>query len=345
MDIQNYRLATNEEVPDDVVATYLAESSRKFSEETRTFHLSRLPQLRSEKCNAVGCPICEEVFTFRSLQIDHLIPVKVYCRYEMFRHSDHTTRNSRLGGLLKEAHNDISNLMLICQTCNRGKSEEILSKTDYEHLAKVTNDDKYEENYKTLQSILRNAESDFFFRGKATRSSARIRTGGGAPARASGGFARSQRMNPMGPPPEEVHKNNIENQITSHLSRGRPAWDDGVHAHLVQSQTVKDQQINGRLCFCCFGIFRDPAFQIDHIRAVSNSAATLTKAQYNDPQNLIPVCRTCNGAKGASFAIQKQWYEDQIKRRIIQKLPGLALDSENYDDAVATRDRVFGLSG
>ena len=143
--------------------------------------------------------------------------------------------------------------------------------------------------------------------------------------------------------------NGIHNLVVNYLSQGRVAWTvtmAGLEA-IQPSQAFTNEE--GRLCFYCMGLFKKQAFQVDHINPSHGRNETTTS--YNNPGNLIPVCRTCNTSK-AERGLSTNWLEERIRLRIEEGLPGLELidgdhgqniDEEVIDFARRVRVQLIGL--
>src|SRR5262249_46334483 len=64
----------------------------------------------------------------RSMQIDHIIPARIYIRYKLFRQRNQVAgddHDSRTQGQreLRNAYNDTANLLLCCAKCNSGEQQ------------------------------------------------------------------------------------------------------------------------------------------------------------------------------------------------------------------------------
>jgi 5-methylcytosine-specific restriction endonuclease McrA len=125
-------------------------------------------------------------------------------------------------------------------------------------------------------------------------------------------------------------------------------WSITASSLLSFQPTRSFSNEEGRLCFYCLGLFKKQAFQIDHINPASQRAPN--PAVYSNPTNLIPVCRTCNTAKGIK-SLSTFWLDEQIAARQREGLPGVEnavgvttpVPYPSYLDFVkAQRARVLG---
>jgi 5-methylcytosine-specific restriction endonuclease McrA len=114
----------------------------------------------------------------------------------------------------------------------------------------------------------------------------------------------------------------IHNVVVDMLARQRPAFTLTAQYLMAYqpTRTFINANEEGRLCFYCLGLFKKQAFQIDHINPASGRSGVPTV--YSDATNLIPVCRSCNTAKGIKY-LSTQWLDEQIAERQRQNLPGV----------------------
>ena len=131
--------------------------------------------------------------------------------------------------------------------------------------------------------------------------------------------------------PQVVVLSKIDRIITATLVNARPAWFGDTRRRLWHTQDLDiGLDFRGRLCWYCLGLYRDVAFQIDHIIPQSGRKKH-TRQSYNKAENLIAVCRTCNTSKGKK-KLTRSLLNECIKKRQTSyfPLPGV----ENITDLI-----------
>lgn len=134
-----------------------------FDKLVRRWHMSYLPELTATgKITMINCPYCLKDVTLRSCRIDHVIPWKIYVRYQIYLKAikkadeylaefddvgdtisnqmtgkgqryklddvlpEHIIKVKGLGDLIKRYFNDRNNMLLCCNKCNSAKSNKII---------------------------------------------------------------------------------------------------------------------------------------------------------------------------------------------------------------------------
>lgn len=303
--IRNFSLAQASDVPEQLQQSY---SQSGFSPDLRAWHINRLPVYNYSRVETL-CPGCGNYFTSRGLQIDHIIPVKVYVRYRLFE--EKSKGNELSSYLVKSICSEQNNLILLCSSCNNAKSDSLLSETDFRNLsdrALTQNNKKKLANSKNLLGQLRRlkpALSDYFFKGHSWN----LR---------KPGLATNTSFNSF----ELEFLTKVELEINHNLTRSRPAWFTNTKSELLRVQFSRENaSVNARLCFYCYGLFNESTFDVDHIRPKTR-LGVLTKNKYNDPQNLLPVCATCNRSKGNEL-LSSTMLQNLVQARVAAGLPGI----------------------
>lgn len=327
-----------------------------FSEGVRNWHLARIPRFTIAAGTYITCPWCGREKDFRSMQIDHIIPIQQYCRYMLLAYSV-KNKNSylfmkdiekNLRMKLVGLYSDPKNLTLCCMKCNSGEGNTMPTQSGLVAAAARVKGSLLETRLLNLVPILREIRKlktitdqgvrvdlwSFVLNGPTWHTSARS-------TRQSTSYANK--------PGTLLGKLSIiHNVVVDKLVRSRPAWLITAQSLLASQPTQNFQNEEGRLCFYCLGLFKKQAFQIDHINPASQRATIPTV--YSDPTNLIPVCRTCNTAKGIKY-LSTQWLNEQIAARQNEGLPGVENASgiatpsgyaTYFDYAIAQRVRVLG---
>lgn len=346
MAIDTYRLpAAASDVPDNIRALY---RSGGFDKAVRDWHLARIPRYTVANAVMIMCPYCGKWKDRRSMQIDHIIPAKVYVRYKMLRGAKHFATKRRFADiLLRSAYNDKKNLVLSCMRCNSGAQDRIMDQLDYQVAAANLHGSaaalRMHNNWDTLKNIgkLQFAYvagrdlKTFVMKGcwwgqRVTRNTGRK---AGATTRETDLIRRLEL---------------IEAHVIMSLVRSRPQWTVSIAGLEADqpSQTLVNEEL--RLCYYCLGLFKKQAFQIDHINPASRRSDT--PAVYNDPTNLVPACRTCNTSKGNAY-LSTHWLDLQVQKRQTEGLPGIEHATNlvvppGYADAIAygvwCRRQIFG---
>lgn len=324
--IANYILPGHQnDVPQNLRGEYRAGG---FSEGVRNWHLERVPRLIIAAGTYITCPWCGKEKDFRSMQIDHIIPIQQYCRYKMLAHSlkhQNTPLMMRnlekdLRRLLKILYSDTRNLLLCCMKCNSGEGNTMPNQTGLRNAAAVVQGSQLETTLLNLIRILQDI-----------RRLRRIKDHGvqidlwnfihiGASWNTSPRDTRQSTSYVNSPSTMLGKLSIIHNVVVDKLVRGRPMWSITAGLLVPFQPTRNFNNEEGRLCFYCLGLFKKQAFQIDHINPASQRAEAPNV--YSDPTNLIPVCRTCNTAKGIKY-LSTQWLDDQIAARQSEGLPGI----------------------
>lgn len=323
LDIFGYSLPSAKDFA-DLTSEYRSEG---FSENVRTRHLFRLPTVVVPRCRLHLCPGCGDYFDQRSLQIDHIIPVRVICRHRMLQTKHDATapfNDIRFEIALIRANGERNNLELRCVKCNSGKSDNFPTIDD---LARELRTIKRAVRAEGDASDLAIAQAELL-KSRLLQTAITLNEITGLTDKKQkfvlDGGVRSlpfpTRYGPSLTVPGTIDDDfrAIERLIVDMLAVGRPAWDVDLFLWLLQRQPSKDvDQFIGRPCFYCLGVFGIQSFQIDHIHPTVGRPAS----DYNQPGNLIPVCRTCNTSKG-DRRLTIEWLDEQIVKRKRAGLPG-----------------------
>ena len=327
-----------------------------FSEGARNWHLERIPRLTIAAGTYITCPWCGKEKDFRSMQIDHIIPIQQYCRYKLLayslKHKDSPakmrTLEKDLRILLKVLYSDTRNLLLCCMKCNSGEGNTMPTQTGLRNAAAVVQGSLLETRLLNLLPILQDIRRLRPIKDHGVRIDLWTFVQSGASWNTSPRDTRQSTSYVSNPGTMLGKLSIIHNVIVDKLVKGRPAWSITANFLVPSQPTRKFNNEEGRLCFYCLGLFKKQAFQVDHINPASQRADVATV--YSDPTNLIPVCRTCNTAKGIKY-LSKQWLDDQIAARQKEGLPGVEDASgvvtpnayaSYLDYAKAERLRVLG---
>lgn len=292
LQVQTFALATAAAVPANVSALY---STTGFVKAVRDWHLDRLPRLTVTGGQYLVCPWCNAQKDMRSMQIDHIIPVRVYVRYELFRRLQPTTSSagegaltSRARSVLGEAYNDIANLMLCCARCNAGNRNNMPTSADLTQAIGRVPGTQLAAGLARLQGVLtrisnlptsRGIDCEDWVLNGATWNTAQVRTRGASPY--------TSRL--------QAHLSVFERLVIDAFARSRTSLTVTAAQLKLRQRVVPFTNEDHRLCFYCLGLFKKQAFHLDHVHPISGML--LTAANYNNPANLLPVCRTCNTSK------------------------------------------------
>ena len=321
--------------PQDVRDLYATGS---FPKAVRDWHLDRLPRMLIRTATYRRCPYCNKQKDSRSFQIDHVIPHKIFIRYRLYltRHSTgkDTPASTALADLqIRANYSERQNLVLACMRCNAVAQDAmptlpLIAAVIAAYPGAMANNFAYVQGVVTAINNLPAFAQNYVLNGphwNTSRMETRTRTA--SPYGGGGANASLQRQ-----------LTNQSQSITRILTGGRPDWSAGTLAALQVIQgthTVADQE--GRLCFYCLGLFKKQSFQIDHINPASGRSPA--RDVYNDPTNLIPVCRTCNTSKGDS-TLTATWLDAQIVRRQTDGLEGVE-HSRNTANASAAAGATY----
>jgi len=344
--IDVYTLPGGADVPPPEIQAQYANGS--FPEAVRDWHLDRIPRLTIAAVTYILCPWCGKNKDSRSMQIDHIIPVRIYARYQLYIRRDDVGGSGqhsrdRADAALRNAYNDTNNLLLCCMRCNSGAQATMPTTLSLGNArGRVAGTDLAMRLLELTTTLMRINSLPMHVAGVNVRAYVL----GGPTWRTS---LMSSRFDPIGASSDLKEKlTNIENVISTFLIGRRIPWTvTAAQLQATQTAQVFNNQ-EGRLCFYCLGLFKKQAFQLDHIPPASTRAATA--AVYNDPTNLIPVCRTCNTAKG-NFSLTTGWLDQQILDRQTAGLPGVEnatgvvappLHANYLEYARAQRLRVLG---
>jgi 5-methylcytosine-specific restriction endonuclease McrA len=329
-----------------------------FVEAVRDWHLARIPRLIAASGTYISCPWCGRERDIRSMQIDHIVPIQQYTRYNLLvyalKHKDNRVRMSTIEKdlriLTKTLYSDQKNLSLCCMKCNAGEGKTMptpeglraasasvagsVLETKLLNLIPFVQDMTKPRRVVKENGVNLNIK-EFILNGATWSTTAREtrQTKSVITANYSTMIAKLSL---------------IHNTVVEKLVKGRPAFTI-VANNLIPFQPSRVfNGEEGRLCFYCLGLFRKQAFQIDHINPASQRSET--PSVYSDPTNLIPVCRTCNTGKGIK-SLSTLWLDAQIAARQNEGLPGVenannVLTPHGYasylDYVKAQRLRVLG---
>lgn len=318
MSIDTYTLPAHANVvPGNIRGLY---RSGGFDKAVRDWHLARIPRYTVSNVTMIKCPYCGRWKDRRSMQIDHILPAKIYVRYSMLGKSKKIAERPRLGvAYLKNAYSDKDNLVLSCMRCNASAQDKIMDHGDYTdaqfRMHGTVAATRLMDSWGTLQDI-KKLQSRFVAGGSLKKF---VMDGIWWSLRQSRNTKRK-----VGKTKSETdlirRLELIEANVIVYLVRARPAWTV-TQASLEAEQPTRNL-VNEelRLCYYCLGLFKKQAFQIDHINPASMRSDV--PAVYNDPTNLIPACRTCNTSKGNAY-LTTMWLDAQVTRRQNEGLPGI----------------------
>ena len=111
-------------------------SASGFSQDVRDYVLAKLPKVHTS-FTPVVCAYCGKPKDFRSMELDHIIPVRAYVRYQLVQ----TYRNGpspkldEVARSAKEAYAHSQNLAFACTKCNKAKSDAFPDS----HTVRITN--------------------------------------------------------------------------------------------------------------------------------------------------------------------------------------------------------------
>lgn len=120
-DLPLVRLATYAELQASALGPF---SSSRFNEGIRNFILARLPKVPVSFVPVV-CATCNKPKDARSVELDHIIPVRSYVRYKLMEaHAGQIALpTAALSQCADAAYIDPVNLIFICKACNSAKSD------------------------------------------------------------------------------------------------------------------------------------------------------------------------------------------------------------------------------
>ena len=300
-----------------------------FVEAVRDWHLARIPRLLISSGTYILCPWCGRQRDGRSMQVDHIIPIKQYSRYNLLGYAQKNAKNlvammsleKDLRILTKALYSDQKNLLICCMKCNSGERDTMPTVTGLRDASTRVTGSLLETRLLNLIPLLQRIRllktckergvklnlNEFVLRG-ATWNTSPLQT------RSTMSLIEPGHRTLIG------RLSVIHNVVVDKLVKGRPAFTITADTLLGFQPSVKFTDQEGRLCFYCLGLFRKQAFQLDHINPASQRSGT--PAVYSDPTNLIPVCRTCNTRKGIK-TLSKLWLDAQIEARQKEGLPGV----------------------
>lgn len=312
--ISTFTIPAASDVPAAIREAYVIGS---FPTAVRDWHLERLPRFTIAGGTYITCPWCGKSKDQRSTQIDHIFPVRIYVRYKLVQLMDRVGDDDRESAerartVLDRAYNETANLLLCCMKCNTGEQQSMPTDAGLRAARERVTDSDLAARLESLRVVLRSiselsADLRSFVMNGADWPTTRV----------------SLRSSPYGVAMSRTKRrlSNIHNLVVEKLGAGsRPQWTVTTATLQGTQRTTEFHNEEGRLCFYCLGLFKKQAFQIDHINPQVNRSESVQN--YNDPTNLIPVCRTCNTVKG-SGGLSTIFLDTQITRRQTEGLPGV----------------------
>lgn len=353
----------------------------QFVGQVHDFHIDRLPRYEASVAGSI-CAYCGKLKDRRSLRLDHIIPVKAWCCWQIRdvpwqvrdekkatgakvvksgkapQSGNRKTSNSTKAVYLSKDDIDLEkkiqikldeecvkafqnddNLILCCMKCNAGKGNKQPDELgpDRRHkqyvgeLKNRTYFDRAEEFLKESDaiSIIQNCKNIM----KDIRKYDALN------------FILHQQLGSYSISQED--QNYIKNVIVRRLVGSRPNINlsDKVFK-LMQKQSPKRGDTKKlRLCLYCLGLYQKQAFALDHIRPVMRSATKPAPSakDYNDPENIVAVCSSCNSAK-SSQKLTLDFIKGRIKIRKLNEDLGLesVLTRAAVDD-LGELTRIFKL--
>lgn len=345
--------------------------ANRFVDPVRQFHLDRLPRFDVEKFEGYQCAYCGKIKDVRSLQVDHILDFRMFCRYWMLKKGYRGNETAEaLDVDCLRAYRDKTNLVLACVKCNGAKSDKkpdvkiefrkgMTPETIYEPAMRgklgPTLKSQMMQNYMHWKRISQLSTEDRNF----------VIHGIGDVDTREGDYSRAAKdKNPYGQrvefkkpartgPNLAIYKM-ITRAINTKFGRnGRPniTISRAILVTFQMSPSLVRNPKSLRLCLYCFGLFQKQAFQLDHIRPIGRKEGTswpqtyYYKNRFNDPDNLIPVCGKCNAAKHEktlSAVMLDGFYKARIDEGIVG-INDLASGRLPMDEVRALRNKIFGI--
>lgn len=368
--IERFRLATDADYAAANIR-YDTLSTNSFDAVVRQFHLDRLPRFDVARFDGFQCAYCGKIKDARSLQIDHILDYRTFCRYRMVvKGYDEKVADAVLDADCLNAFRDRTNLVLACVKCNGAKSDKkpddrivfregLAAETIYEPAMRgklgPTLKSKMMQNYMHWKRIgqLTKEDREFVLHGT-----------GDLDLRENNLPRAAKSNNPYGQRVEfgkaartgnnvEIYKKIARAIIRNLEGRGRPAVGTSktMLATFQMPPSLLRQSKSLRLCLYCFGLFQKQAFQLDHIRPIGrNPNASLAKnltnqRLYNEADNLVAVCGSCNGSKGQKVltaAVLDTCYKLRVDEGHVG-INDLTRDRFLIDEARTARNSIFGF--
>ncbi|MBN9888855.1 HNH endonuclease [Salipiger abyssi] len=297
------------------------------------------------------------------MEIDHIIPVRQYILAHMYKlySQAHSASLAEMTAEVNRLYWDPENLVCVCRLCNNRKSKKMPDKavgktpSYLDRLIKSARDSaskkKYEALKKTMQAtrtqpvaIRRFLIGDLMLKKTTAERAVSSGSSGVSPSFSIYDMKERRDYTERGAKPSvtaalrfasaEVAEN-IDVLIRNKIG-GKPNLRNQIgEAQVQELQDAYKQPVTQkkdlRICLYCLGLFMDTAFQIEHIKAIRRSATKyFDKKEYND--NLIAICRSCNGSRN-SRALTLGLLQDLIDEREKQNLPAADKICEDLADA------------
>ncbi len=274
------------------------------------------------------CPYCNAGKGSGAMQMDHMIPRRIYMRYRAMQNLGSLSgflgrAEHEITSFINEQVNDPDNLVLACTSCNRKKSKELLSSKKFDAYAlklplgralrlKI---ERAAAISKCLENIGFADSSLHTFITKAPWWYARDP----APVTFRAGLLGipAGQMEVEEPDVTDQQQKELASIIATQTVSVVPQASPRVWNLIAPEQLEQRRMtVTGRLCLYCLGLHDDAAFQIDHIRPQSRGID-------NRPCNLVPVCQSCNASKGDGYKLYENFFLARTQARIARGIFGI----------------------
>lgn len=306
-DHDKFHHAAIQSFPEDLLGFRQAKG---FHERVRKHFLDILPEVvvRNVRIERIICGWCRKAASPSATHIDHIIPKATYLRYRLYTSAPDPSIS--IATRLKRWLHDPENLLVACSQCNIKKGKRLPTHAELHALelgagtvgnvaamgAKVALAREITLAYSGLPS---NSLSDYLTKGNREVIVDGTSFGGR----------------------KELSAGEIEIRGWGFWSSRFPFDPSEVREALEKQQHKSiEQQLTGKLCFYCLGVYERQAFQIDHI--LPTRGQDLSYVTYNKSGNLFAVCAWCNRCKSSS-PLTLQFLFEQIKNRIALGVPGI----------------------
>lgn len=344
----------------DLKAANLELKTSGFGAPLRDFVIGKLPKLPAQY-TPVQCSYCGKLKDARSVELDHIIPMRPYVRLKLLTFAqrlsrgEHRLTEQHATLLANMAFADPANLTFACKACNgiksdrfpddvrvnRGEGGGLRAFDRFKESAAF--DGRKRREVLQLQNDLRAIKAGDavgrFCRGEVSfvRSTPR-RAAVAAPIQVAPSGPRKRKLDailPDGDGNEGLARSLrvavddlaiIHFVMTSLFTVSRPSirhYLTYAYDRLLKAQTRDTVEKSLRVCLYCQGLFHKQAFDIEHVSPVLRNAFGQHDASKNRYNDrLIAICRTCNRARGSQKLSMALLTELQ-KKRADEELPGI----------------------
>ncbi|WP_208452273.1 HNH endonuclease [Burkholderia gladioli] len=275
------------------------------------------------------CPYCNIKKGSGAMQMDHVIPKRIYMRYKAMQNIGKLSRflpraEHEITSFINAQVNEPDNLVLACAPCNRKKSNKLLSPAEFDAYA-VNLPPGHAVRLKMEQAsaISRHIE-DIGFDDLDLYTFIIVKHWWNARFPAPVTF-RTRLLGVQAGQMETENETDVTDEQQKALSSivatctasVVPQTSPHVWDLIAPGQSEQDWvNVTGRLCLYCLGLHDDAAFQIDHIRPQSRGID-------NRPSNLVPVCQSCNASKGDGYKLYENFFLARTRARIENGIFGI----------------------